>query len=141
MKWLRTLLNILLGIYFFGIANFIFWLSVLGLFIVPHTSIPGTIENLWLPLTNVLFAPFFVYSSINFFRKTEKKYKYTLVLLLIYWIHMQLFRFFFITSNSLEKADFSNLLLFMGPFVIVYLTKLINDRVQNIFSSSPKAIS
>ena len=136
MRIIRNILNILLGVHLFGVANLIFWISLLGLVAAPHTSISGTLQNYWIPLTNILFAPFFIYSSINFFRKTEKKYKYALVLLLIYWAHMQLFRFFFIADNKLEKADFSNLLLFIGPFVVVYLTKLINEGVQKS-SNSP----
>jgi len=119
MKKLVTFLNILLGIYFFGIANFLFWFSILTLFML---------DKSWTLITNMLFAPFFIYGSINFFRKSENKYKYNLILLLIFWLHTQVFRFFFIANKTLEKADLSNFLIFVFSFVLVYLTKSLSKR-------------
>ena len=122
MKKLVTFLNILLGIYFFGIANFLFWLSILAIFVSAFAK-PELLQNPWLLITNMLFAPFFIYGSINYFRKNENKYNYNLILLSIFWLHTQIFRFFFITNNMLEKADLSNFLLFIVSFAVVYLTR------------------
>lgn len=97
----------------------------LGIFGEPESS-----KNIWLVLINVLFALFFVYGSIIFFRKNDNKYKYALTLISIFWLQTQATRFFFISKNGLEKDDVQNFISFAVVFSFVYLTKYLNKKYR-----------
>lgn len=127
MKKIVVLLNVTIALYFFALANFFFWSSFLGLFVAAFTK-PELLENSWMFFVNILLAPFLIYGTIMFFRKTEKKYAYGLILLLIIWLEASVYRFFFVTKNKLEITDFSNLAFFGVPFLIIYLTKYLNTK-------------
>lgn len=127
MKTVVLILNIITALYFFLLANFFFWGSILAIFVGVFAK-EELLKNPWLLIVNILFAPFFIYGAVTFFRKTESKYKYGLVVLLIFWLQTQIFRFFFITNNTLEKTDLSNLLFFIVPMGIIYLTQTLNKK-------------
>jgi len=127
MKRLVTALNILLALYFFILANFLFWVSIMALFFGAFVK-QELLTNPWTLLINILLAPFLIYGAITFFRKSESKYKYCLIILFIIWAETQIYRFFFVTDKRLEKVDLSNLLFFGIPFAIIYLTKYLNKK-------------
>jgi ACR3 family arsenite efflux pump ArsB len=127
MKKLVVVLNVIIALYFFALANLYFWGSFLGLLAGAFAK-PELLKNPWTFFTNMLFAPFLIYGAIMFFRKTDKQYIYGLILLLIILIETQIYRFFFVTENRLEMTDLSNLAFFGIPFLIVYLTKYLNTK-------------
>lgn len=127
MKLLVTTLNVLIALYFFILANFFFWGSILAMFMGVFTN-QELLKTPWLLFTNILFAPFFIYGIVMFFRKTKTKYKYGLVLLLVFWLQTQVIRFLFITGNRLENADLSNLLLAAIPAGIIYLSQALDRK-------------
>lgn len=127
MKTIVLLFNVIIAIYLFLFANILFWGSILAVFagvFIKHELM----QNPWLLIINIFFAPFFVYVAVTFFRKTEIKYKYGLSLLIIFWLQTQIFRFFFVTNKTLEKTDLSNLIFFIVPIGIVYLTKNLSKK-------------
>lgn len=127
MKKLVVVLNVIIALYFFALANLYFWGSFLGLFAGTFTK-PELLKNSWAIFVNMLLAPFLIYGALMFFRKTEKKYAYGLILLLIIFLETQIYRFFFVTENKLEMTDLSNLAFFGVPFLVVYLTKYLNTK-------------
>ena len=127
MKKLVIVLNVIIALYFFALANLYFWGSFLGLFAGAFAK-PELLKNPWTFFVNMLLAPFLIYGAIMFFRKTESKYAYGLILLFLIWIETQIYRFFFVTENRLEMTDLSNLAFFGAPFLIVYLTKYLNTK-------------
>lgn len=127
MKKLVIALNIIIALYFFALANFLFWVSVLAIFFGAFVK-QELLTNPFLLLINMLVAPFFIYGTIAFFRKPEKKYNYGLILLFILWTETQIYRFFFITNHTLEMVDLSNLFFFGIPFAVIYLTKYLNKK-------------
>lgn len=127
MKKLVVVLNVIIALYFFALANLYFWGSFLGLFAGAFAK-PELLKNPWTFFVNMLLAPFLIYGTIMFFRKTEKKYTYGLILLLIIFLETQIYRFFFVTGNKLEMTDLSNLAFFGTPFLVVYLTKYLNTK-------------
>ncbi|TSC54266.1 MAG: hypothetical protein LiPW31_189 [Microgenomates group bacterium LiPW_31] len=127
MRKLVVVLNIIIALYFFALANFLFWVSVLAIFFGAFIK-QELLTNPLLLFINMLFAPFLIYGTITFFRKTESKYNYGLVLLFIIWAGTQINRFFFVTNNKLEMVDLSNLLFFGIPFSIIYLTRYLNRK-------------
>jgi|GEM_PF-1589397 len=96
MKKLVVVLNVIIALYFFALANLYFWGSFLGLFAGVFAK-PEILKNPWTFFVNMLLAPFLIYGTIMFFRKTEKKYAYGLILLLIILLETQIYRFFFVT--------------------------------------------
>jgi hypothetical protein len=53
-------------------------------------------------------------------------------MLFLIWFVTQVDRFFMITNNHLEMADFTNLLFFGIPFLILLISKYIDkDRIGN----------
>jgi hypothetical protein len=128
MKTLLFVINIIIAIYLFLMANFLFWGSIIALFAM--IAKPSLSLSPWLIILNMLLAPFFIYGTIIFFRKVSVKYNYGIILLLIVWLETQVSRFFFITHNKLEKTDLSNLLFFGIPFLIIYLTKRISRKLR-----------
>jgi hypothetical protein len=127
MKKLVVVLNVITALYFFALANLYFWGSFLGLFAGAFAK-PELLKNPWTFFVNMLLAPFLIYGAIMFFRKTEKKYTYGLILLLVILLETQIYRFFFVTENKLEITDLSNLAFFGIPFLVVYLTKYLNTK-------------
>ena len=122
-----VVLNVIIALYFFALANFYFWGSFLGLFAGAFAK-PELLKNPWTFFVNMLLAPFLIYGAIMFFRKTEKKYAYGLILLFVIFLETLIYRFFFITENRLEITDLSNLAFFGIPFLVVYLTKYLNTK-------------
>lgn len=127
MKIVVIIFNTIIALYFFLLANFFFWTSVLALFVSAFAR-QEPLRNPWLLFVNMLFAPFFIYGAVTFFRKTESKYRYGLVVLLIFWIQMQIFRFFFITNKTLENTDFSNFLFFAVSMGVILLTQKLSNK-------------
>ena len=127
MKKIISALNIIIAVYFFGLANFLFWVSALGLFtgVLIKSEL---LKDSWTFVVNMLLAPFLIYGTIIFFRKTKNKYSYGLILLFLIWAETQIHRFFFITENKLEMTDLLNLAFFGVPFMIIYLTKYLNTK-------------
>ncbi|OFW53671.1 MAG: hypothetical protein A2163_08465 [Actinobacteria bacterium RBG_13_35_12] len=128
MKKIITAINIIIAIYLFGLANLFFWGSVLGLFGV---LMGGKDINLWPLIINVIFAPFIIYGSIMFFRKTKAKYLYGLIILGIIWLEFQAYRLFFVTQGRLDKTDLSNILFFGIPFLIILFAQYLDRRITN----------
>ena len=127
MKKSVVVLNVIIALYFFALANLYFWGSFLGLFAGAFAK-PELLKNPWTFAINMLFAPFLIYGTIMFFRKTESKYTYGLILLFLIWAETLVYRFFFVTENRLEMTDLLNLAFFGIPFLIVYLTKFLNTK-------------
>lgn len=127
MKKIITAINIIIAIYFFGLANLFFLGSILGSFgeLFSKKDI-----NLWPFIINIIFAPFLIYGSIMFFRKTKAKYLYGLIVLGIIWVESQAYRFFFVTQGKLEKTDLSNILFFGIPFFVILFTQYIDKKVM-----------
>lgn len=129
MKKLVITLNVVIALYFFALANFFFWSSFLGFFFGVFAK-PELLKNPWPFLVNILLAPFLIYGTIMFFRKTEKKYAYGLILLLIIWLETQIYRFVFVANQKLELTDLLNFAFFVVPFLIIYLTRRLNKKVE-----------
>ena len=127
MKKLVTILNVVIALYFFAVANFFFWGSFLALFFGVFAK-PELLKNPWTFFVNMLLAPFLIYGTIIFFRRTESKYKYGLVLLLIIWLETQIYRFLFVTQRKLELTDLSNFAFFVAPFLVIYLAQRLNKK-------------
>ncbi len=127
MKKFITILNIINAVYFFALANFFFWGSLLGLLFGVVVD-PGLVNNPWAFITNIIFAPLLIYGAILFFRKPESKYTYGLVLLFLIWVENQIYRFFFVTEKTLEMSDLKNLLFFGIPFLVIWLTKYLHTK-------------
>ncbi|MFA4830701.1 MAG: hypothetical protein WC862_02380 [Patescibacteria group bacterium] len=130
MKKIVAILNVIVALYFFALANLLFWISFLvlsvGIFFKSELQLPKeSVLNSMIDM--ILFAPFLIYGSIMFFRKTESKYSYGLILLFIIWAESQIYRFFFVTGIKLETTDFKNLVFFGVPFLVVYLTKYLDS--------------
>lgn len=128
MKRLVIVLNIIIAIYFFVMANFLFWGSMLALFYTLFTK-PELQKNLVSLFINILIAPFLIYVAILFFQKAHNKYTYGMILLVIIWLEMQIYRFLFVTYNRLELTDLFNLLFFALPLALVYLTKFLDQKL------------
>ena len=127
MKKLVVFLNVIIALYFFALANLYFWGSLLGFFGLAFAK-PELLKNPWTFIINILLAPFLIYGAIIFFRKTENKYNYGLVLLFLILAETQIYRFFFVTNNKLEMTDLTNLAFFGVPILVVYLTKYLNTK-------------
>jgi hypothetical protein len=119
-------LNVSIAIYFFLLANFLFWSSALGW--LGGFSDPTIWENPWRFIVNIIFTPFLLYAIIIFFRETESKYTYGLGILLLVLLEGQIYRFFFATNHMLEVTDLKNLIFFSVPILVIYLTKYLNTR-------------
>jgi hypothetical protein len=130
MKKIVIILNVIIALYFFVFANIYFWGSFLALFTGAVANKPEILKNAWMFVINILIAPFLIYGSIIFFRKTERKYTYGLILLSLIWAGTQICRFFFITNHKLEKADLTNSAFFGISILLVYLTKYLNRKSQ-----------
>lgn len=127
MRILVTILNIVISIYFFVLANFYFWGGVLVFF----ATIFGKLEESKDPFVSLillLFTPFLITACIFFLRKSSTKYVLGLVLLLIMFLEGEIYRFFFVTHGKLESTELSNLAFFGIPFAVIYLTKLLDKK-------------
>lgn len=126
MKKIIIAINIIIAVYFFVLANLYFWGSILGLF---GEVFNKKDVNLWPFITNIIFAPFLIYGSIMFFRKTKGKYLYGLIILGVIWVEAQAYRLFFVTQGKLEQTDLSNVLFFGIPFIVVLFTKYFDKKL------------
>ena len=130
MKKIITALNIIIAIYFFGLANFFFWSSVLGVLIKVFGKEELTMGNFWAFIVGIIFAPFLIYGTIIFFQKTKGKYLYGLIILGIIWIETQVHRLLFITQGKLEKTDLLNILFFGIPFIVILFVKYLDKKLS-----------
>jgi hypothetical protein len=122
MKGAVPILNSVIAVYFFLLANFVLWASVLAIFIGAFAK-QELLENPYFVIKNILLSPFLMYAAIIFFRKPPSKYTYGIVMMLIMVIETTVYRYFFITNNKLEGADLTNLLFFGIPLGVILFTK------------------
>lgn len=122
-----VILNIVIALYFFLLANFLLWASILVIFVGTFAK-QELLKNPLAFIINVLLAPFLIGAAIVFFRKSVNKYKYGLAILVFILLETQIYRFFFVTNNRLEWTDFSNLLFYGIPAGVIYLTKYLDQK-------------
>lgn len=130
MRNIAKVLDILIALYFFIIANIFFWGSFLGLFIAIFAK-PELAKNPFPFFLNLILGPFLMLGAVLFFRKNHSKYVYGLCLLGFMLFQAQIYRFFFITNKTLQSADFTNLLFFGIPMLIIFLTKILSKKYKN----------
>lgn len=123
MKKTVTGLNAVIAVYFFILANIFFWGELLVLLGSMSAEKESSGNPLWSFAINIILAPFLIYGTIIFFRKTKTKYIYGLILLGIIWTEIQLYRLSYVTHGKLEIADLKNLLFFGIPFGIILLSR------------------
>lgn len=123
MRVILRITSIIYGLYFFLLANFFFWTSVLAflVFIGQRTNFPGIFI-----IVNLILGPIYVYISILFFMNNKKKYKWALIFLVIHLVITELSRSYM--NFKLEYTDFKNLLFFGIPFLIVLITRIIENK-------------
>jgi hypothetical protein len=122
---LVILLNWVIALYFFLLANFYFWGHIFALivsFSKPESS------RTFFSLFNIIMSPFLMWGAITFLRKSRNKYNYGLVIIALIFIISEVYRFFFVTNYQLEKADLTNLLFDGIPFLAIYLTKYLDSK-------------
>lgn len=127
MRTVAVVLNIVIALYFFLLANFLFWASVLAIFVGAFAK-QELLKNPYTFIINMLLAPFLIGASIMFFRKSVNKYKYGIAFLVIIILETQVYRFFFVTNNRLEWTDFSNLLFYGIPIGVIFLAKYLDQK-------------
>lgn len=126
MKVLITTLNIIIALYLFLLANFLFWAEIAALFTGSFSS--ATPTNLSSFTINLFLAPFLIYGMINFFRGAQNKYTYSLVLLAIAWAGATVPHLILAPDHSLAGADLNNLLFFGIPFLVIYGVKYLSTK-------------
>ena len=129
MKKIIIAINIIIAIYFFVLANLFFWGYFLVLLGVAFGG-KGSLEILWSSVIEMILAPFLIYGSIIFFRKTKRKYLYGLVILGIIWIESFVYRLLFVTHGKLEKTDLSNILFFGIPFIVIVFAQYLDKKIS-----------
>lgn len=131
MKKIVTGLNAVIAVYFFVLANLFFWGELLVLLGSMSAEKESSGNLLWSFAINIILAPFLIYGTIIFFRKTKTKYIYGLILLGIIWTETQLYRLFYVTQGKLEIVDLENLLFFGIPFGIILLSRCLYQKNIN----------
>lgn len=121
IKKLITVLNIIIVLYFLFLVNLFFWGALIGLFVGK-----GEIANSWYFIIEIIFALFLSYGIIKFLKKDNSKYIYGMILLFIFWLENQIYRFFLVTAKKFERADFFNFILLVLPILIIYITKYLD---------------
>ena len=132
MKKIITVINFIIAIWFLFLALMCFLAGVAGL-IIPNEELSG---NRWILFIDLIFAPFLIYGSILFFTGKKNKYLYGLIILGVIWFQSQIYRLFFITHGRLEGVDFSNILFFGIPFIVILFNKYLDDKSTNINTGS-----
>jgi hypothetical protein len=120
-----TILNVIVGVYLFIVANILFWGGILNVFafLADSSRFPFGPWEFVSFLLNILWAILLVVGTILFFLKGKKKYNYGLVVLGIIWLETLIYRLFHITHFRLEMTDLYNTLFFGIPFVLILLAR------------------
>lgn len=127
MKVLVTILNIAIALYFFVMANIMFWGFIFGIVI---TTMQNKVisQNIYWFIANIILSPFMIYATVVFFRKAQQKYNYGIVMLVIVLFITEINRLFFRSGNKIGMTDLSNLLFFGIPIGLILLTKFLNGK-------------
>ena len=128
MKRIITVVNIIVAIYFFVLANLFFWLSFF--------LFPNLIETPYQLPVNIIFAMFLMGGAVIFFTKTREKYLYGIIILSIIWLEIS----FFITQKfgELNISTILFLGIFFGiPLIVLFLNRYLEEKLSKQISIPP----
>lgn len=125
MRKLESLFRVILTIYFFLLANMLFWGPVIALFGTLFIS-PNKLDDQFSvsAATDMVISFFVMYEFVLFFRNTKEKYSFGIPLLVFILLETEIFRFFFVIHGfHPEKADLTNILFFGIPLALLIVLK------------------
>ena len=133
MKIFITFSNVIIAIYFFLLANFYFWFSAFAMFVIAFRSqmFQNPLTYFYDMLFQFFLAFFIIYGSVMFFRKTEKKYSYGLVVLFLALIEKLIFFSFLFTKGDLKMASLQYMVMLGVPFFYIFLLKRLSQKIAN----------
>lgn len=127
---MNKLINAVIIIYFFLLGILLLLGSLVGLLVKFTAKAPDAYLHLYPFLKNIVVSPFVFYMMIMFWKRHPKRILYSIYILGFMMIETQIYRYFFVTDNQLDKTDLSNLLFFGIPLSFIYLSKYTNKDLM-----------
>jgi hypothetical protein len=76
-------------------------------------------------------GPLYLLACVVFFKRSKKRYIIGLSFLLLDWLESTFGRLLFVTNFRLEKTDFTNLLFFGIPFIVLLISLYFDKGEKN----------